>query len=41
MNNAITVGTVLWVVGGSLLVFGVIAGIFLMLDLLNPFRSGH
>lgn len=41
MDHAITIGNVL-IVGGTVLgLVLLVGGLFLVLDILNPFRSGH
>lgn len=41
MDHAITIGNVLVVGGLALGLVLAVGGIFLVLSLLNPFRSGH
>lgn len=41
MDHAITLGNVLWVVGGFAVAIGVAGILFGILYLLNPFRTGH
>jgi hypothetical protein len=41
MDHAITVKDVVWPVVGIVVFLGVVGGIFGLIWLFNPFRSGH
>ncbi|MDB5177529.1 MAG: hypothetical protein JWN75_1197 [Candidatus Saccharibacteria bacterium] len=41
MDKPITLGLVLWVVGGGLGFVVLIGLLWFVIDLMNPFRSGH
>jgi uncharacterized protein involved in outer membrane biogenesis len=41
MNHIITVGDILIIAGSAVVLIAVVGALFILISILNPFRSGH